>query len=162
MTSVDVVIAEDDASMRALLALAVRRAGFDPIACATGTELLSTLEAARERGRPPAMIVSDNRMPGLTGLAVAGTIRSWGWCVPFVLVTAFPDDRLNAEAAELQVDEVLGKPVSMQAVTRAIERLIRTSWRTCPWCGDVVERGECDDCRPTGTWCADRDIGGSD
>lgn len=163
MTELDVVVAEDDPGMRALLAHAVERAGFAAVPCATGTELMSKLIEARAHDLRPALILSDERMPGCTGLTVAAELRSWGWSVPFVLVTAFPDQRLRAEAASVGIRVLLAKPVALSDVTATVARLARAHARcACNWCGATLTERICEDCFPTGVWAPDVDLGGSD
>lgn len=120
-----VYVAEDDPWMRNLLAHAARRAGFPAILCGHGGELMARL---REHGRiypsPPALIVSDERMPVLTGLGVLSTIRGWGWRSPFVLITAFPDDEVLERARALEASRVLCKPFALAELFAAVRPLL--------------------------------------
>ncbi len=161
-----VVLAEDDPAMCELLELATRRAGRYAIRCSSGAQLLAQLEQSRDLRALPSLVVSDNRMPGMAGIDVAHRVRDWSWSVPFLLVTAFPDDALRAEAARAGVCEVLSKPVSVAELVEAIRRHARTP--PCPDCGAPRTAARCEECDPTnprGLGLPDAlmvDLGGSD
>ena len=67
-----VVIADDDPDIRGLVAIAVRKAGFDLVGQAVDGP--SAWEAVTEAH--PDLVVLDVSMPGMTGLEVATLIRA--------------------------------------------------------------------------------------
>ena len=67
-----VVIADDDPDIRGLVAIAVRKAGFDLVGQAVdGPSAWSAVSEAH-----PDLVVLDVSMPGMTGLEVATLIRA--------------------------------------------------------------------------------------
>ena len=67
-----VVIADDDPDIRGLVAIAVRKAGFDLVGqAADGASAWSAVTEAH-----PDLVVLDVSMPGMTGLEVAKLIRA--------------------------------------------------------------------------------------
>jgi len=67
-----VVIADDDPDIRGLVAIAVRKAGFDLVGqAADGPSAWSAVSEAH-----PDLVVLDVSMPGMTGLEVATLIRA--------------------------------------------------------------------------------------
>ncbi len=165
-----VFVAEDDQPMRALLELVVRRAGYEAIGCDSGVQLLQRLREAVDDGVEPALVVSDNRMPGRSGLEVLEAIRGWGLTTPFVLLTAFPDDELLRRAHRSSADDVVSKPVTLELLASLIDRHIRRRHDSspCAVCGEAIVGSCCEVCEPTGRYrVADvedgyLDLGGSD
>jgi CheY-like chemotaxis protein len=115
-----IVLAEDNAAMRRLMVRALEQDGYDLVEAATGLDLVEELHRARDTGRVPALIVSDIRLPGCSGLAVLRTIRSWGWRVPMILVTAFGSDQMLDEAFQLDATAVLMKPFDLDDLRSAV------------------------------------------
>jgi CheY-like chemotaxis protein len=109
------IVAEDHDEMRALIAKAVERAGYDVIAAANGLALATEVIA---RDAPPDLIVCDVRMPWAGGLAVLDALdRRRSDRVPAIVVTAFPDESLRARIAARPSTHLLEKPFDLAALT---------------------------------------------
>lgn len=97
-----VVLVDDDADMRLLLGLALRRHGFEVVAEAidgpTGLRAVAELEPPQ-----PDVVVLDNRMPGRSGVEVARDLLVQRPDLPVVLFSAFLDEEAEAAAREAGV-----------------------------------------------------------
>lgn len=126
-----VLLAEDDGAMRALLAQALRRDGFDVVEVADGAALvleIGTRLQQRREDRPSVhLIVSDIRMPVISGLEVLSALRQAQWGVPVVLITAFGDDEVHAEAERLGAVAVFDKPFDVDDFRTAVAVLGRAT-----------------------------------
>jgi len=120
-----VLVAEDDPEMRALVARALRRDGYDVIPSATATELLGVVRALAEHGREADLIVSDLRMPGISGLEAVTRLRAGGSRARFVLVTAFADDATVELATAGGVAHVLSKPFDLDDLRTVAMHVLR-------------------------------------
>jgi len=123
-----VLLAEDDDEMRSLIARKLRRAGYDVIEVRSGAQLAELVEdggtvSLRPDGRPVALIVSDIRMPGFTGLEVLSMLRGTDWTVPVILITAFGDRDTHVEAMRLGA-VLLDKPLDLDELVFAARRLV--------------------------------------
>ena len=123
-----VLIAEDDPEMRSLIAAALRHARCEVIEAKNGYEMLDELCSGlfNPAVDPPAdLIISDLRMPGVTGLSLLAGLRSAGWHTPFILITAHDKPGLREMALRHGAASYLAKPFSgtalLQAVRGAIE-----------------------------------------
>jgi DNA-binding response OmpR family regulator len=56
------------------------------------------------------LLVTDQRMPWLTGFQAALSARRAGLSMPIIMVTAFPDNELSAKVSSLGAAVVLAKP----------------------------------------------------
>lgn len=112
-----VLLAEDDDALRGLLARVLRGDGYEVVEARDGFELFEQIEAAVATGgrRNPSvsLIVSDIRMPGLSGLEVLSILRCGFWRVPVILLTAFGDEQVEAEARELGAAALMSKPFDL-------------------------------------------------
>jgi DNA-binding NtrC family response regulator len=107
-----VLLAEDDAAMRELLARALRRAGFDVVEARSGYETLEWL-AHGIIHEPPLwfdLVISDVRMPGYDGLNILASLRQVPVHVPVILITAFGTREVHAAAIKLGAFAMLDKP----------------------------------------------------
>ncbi len=121
-----VLIAEDDDEMRYLMTRALRRDGYDVLAVSDADTLAALLEATRSDGRDPDLVVSDVRMPGMSGLELVRWLRDRSWPMRTVLVSAFADDDTCTTARRLGVSHVLSKPFDLDDLrTVALHLLAR-------------------------------------
>jgi len=117
-----VVLAEDNADWRQLLATALELAGLRVVQVATGAELRDEVLRALRAGEPsgvPDLVLTDVRMPVLSGLAAVAAIREQSPGLPVIFITAFSDAWMRREAARYGA-LLLDKPVELRAVKRAV------------------------------------------
>jgi DNA-binding NtrC family response regulator len=125
-----VLLAEDDADLRELLASVLRRDGYVVREAGDGIELLRlmTRSVADEEGFD--LIISDVRMPGCTGLQVLSLLRRVESSTCVVLITAFGDIAVHAEAARLGAAAVFDKPFDVDDLRTAVINLTRSGRAT--------------------------------
>ena len=121
-----VVVADDDADIRALVAIAVRRAGIELVAdVATGDAALAAIREHR-----PDMVILDVSMPGMTGLEVTRELRADSSLdgIRIFLLSAGVTDAAIQAGRDAGADEYLVKPFSpRELATRIADSL--AAWR---------------------------------
>jgi DNA-binding response OmpR family regulator len=116
-----VLVADDEDDIRALVGLAVRRAG-----CTVATEVADGTQALiAARTDPPDLAVLDVSMPGATGLEVCTALRAdpATAAVPVLLLSAgaTPEDVARGLAAG--ADAYLAKPFSVAGLVARVREL---------------------------------------
>jgi DNA-binding response OmpR family regulator len=101
-----VVIAEDDDDMRTVLCELVSTLGVEVMPASSGGDLVLLLTG----NEPVDLLITDVRMPWMTGLQVAVSARNSGMGVPIIVVTAFPEDALRDQVDHLGGAVLLAKP----------------------------------------------------
>lgn len=117
-----ILLAEDDEDFRRLLTTTLEEDGYSVTGVMTGAALLAELQAVFRGAEPPALVISDERMPGARGLAALQQARDWGWTLPLVLITAFGDDELVAQAEKVGVT-VMKKPFPLDDLRALVREL---------------------------------------
>jgi signal transduction histidine kinase/DNA-binding response OmpR family regulator len=118
----EVFVVDDEPDARDLLATALRRAGAEVTAFATGNEALEALD-----GRPPHVLISDISMPEEDGYSMIRRLRSRpaekGGAVPAIALTALADHRDRLQALEAGYQIHLAKPVNFDHLLLAAAAL---------------------------------------
>lgn len=116
VTTGEVLIVDDDASIRMMLAFVFDDAGFRVVEAADGIEALDVL-----RTEPPALMVLDLMMPEVDGVAVlrARQDEALASDTRILILTAKTDTQDAVWCWELGADEYVTKPVDP-------DRLLRT------------------------------------
>jgi FixJ family two-component response regulator len=100
-----VAIVDDDASMRAAIEDLLGSVGIIARSFASAEEFLSS-----GLKNHIACLVSDIRMPGMTGLELQAELISEGSRVPIIFITAHGNARMRTQALKSGAIEFLGKP----------------------------------------------------
>ncbi len=118
-----ILIAEDDGEMRRLLVGALARDGYEVLSAPNGIELLSDLAASllNPQERRPDLIITDMRMPGVSGLDILSGLRADGWRMPVIVITAFGDAKLHAEVERYPGAEILDKPFDLDDLRQRVK-----------------------------------------
>jgi two-component system response regulator (stage 0 sporulation protein F) len=118
-----ILVADDDPDMRALVASALRQAGYDVVEAGNGMEAIEHIAPTvwTRRGSFKA-IVSDVCMPDLTGLDLLAALRCSRFETPVILMTAFGDEEVRAEARSLGATAVLDKPFDLDELHAAVQK----------------------------------------
>jgi DNA-binding response OmpR family regulator len=123
-----ILLAEDDSSLRFLLAQALRGDGYLVVAAANGLELMDVLSDSLSPDSPVArfdLVLSDIRMPGWPGLGALTRVRGHPAMPPFILFTAFGDDETHRHALELGALTLLDKPFDIDELRELVADILR-------------------------------------
>jgi DNA-binding NtrC family response regulator len=122
-----ILLAEDDDELRWGLHDFLKCAGYSVVAVRDGRALLEYLGAAMlldQRDAPPDAIITDIRMPVLTGLQLLQKVRDRGWETPVVVISAFGDEELRRRATSLGATAFLDKPIDTDALLRVLRDVV--------------------------------------
>ncbi len=122
-----ILLIEDDAEMRKLVARVLERDGNEVVAVADGDQALDWLGLCLFDGsleNVPALIVSDIRLPQFSGLELLEGMLCATASVPVILITAFPSEETYAEAFELGAVRVLAKPFDLDTLRLAVRAVL--------------------------------------
>ena len=108
-----ILLAEDDAEMRQLLEMALRRDGHEVVSSKDGNELVQAVVQSLRSGAPIDLVITDVRMPGISGFEATCWIRNLGCKTPVLAITAFADPALQVAGSHLGVVAVLDKPFDL-------------------------------------------------
>ena len=93
-----ILAVDDEPSMRRLLEISLRQAGYQPVVAADGKEALQMI-----RNQTIDLVVSDLHMPSMNGLELLKNIRLENETLPFIMVTAQGEIKTAVEAMKLSL-----------------------------------------------------------
>jgi FixJ family two-component response regulator len=110
-----IAIVDDDESARdatvdLVKALGFAAAGFDSAAALLGSEELHKMDC----------LITDVRMPGMSGLALHLELAGSEISIPTILTTAYPDERVRTQALEAGVKFYIAKPLEADELLSCI------------------------------------------
>jgi DNA-binding NtrC family response regulator len=112
-----ILIVDDDPGQRSLLDSFLRGQGFETVLADSGERALELLPTGKF-----SMIISDVRMPGLTGLETLQRARKNFPSLPVLLVTAYADIRDAVEAMRDGALNYLAKPIDLDELLATVRQ----------------------------------------
>jgi FixJ family two-component response regulator len=118
-----VAIIDDDASVRVTTDSLVRSLGYIVHTFASAEEFLQS-----GRIDDLSCVIADVQMPGMSGVELQAHLLTQGYRVPFIFFTAFPDERIRAQALKAGAICYLTKPFDgdslIQGLQAALEKQV--------------------------------------
>ena len=116
-----VLIADDEDSMRTLVARAIAMDGHDTVTAEDGAEALEILN--REDGAFD-LLLTDIQMPVMDGIALALAAARDFPDLTILLMTGFADQRERAHGLDALVHDVIAKPFSIEQIKGAVREAL--------------------------------------
>ncbi len=119
-----ILIVEDEASIRDMVAFALRKAGMEPVHAADARA--AQLAMAEQ---VPDLILLDWMLPGMSGLDLARRLRKEDLTreIPIIMLTARGEEMDRVNGLEAGVDDYVIKPFSTRELLARIRAVLRRS-----------------------------------
>ena len=114
-----ILIIEDDEEMRSLLKDSLEEEGFETDSVSNGSDAFRKLVK-----EPFNLIITDVRMPGLTGLDILPGIKKLQPEVPVIVITAFGSEEVYRRSIKRGAAGYLEKPIHTNKLKTLIHEMV--------------------------------------
>lgn len=114
----EVWIVDDDGSSRLAIENLVLSLGYSTQTFATPSAYLAA--RASNQLADDGVLISDVRMPGMSGLELLDRLRELGVPPPTIFVSAFPGEALRTQVQSSGAIALLNKPLDVSLLKRAL------------------------------------------
>ena len=120
----EILIIEDDADIAESLHYNFKREGFRPVIAESGEK---GLRFALDEKNPPALIVLDLMLPGMSGMELCRRLRREPLTekTPIIMLTAKAAEVDKIAGLELGADDYIVKPFSVKEVVARVRAVLR-------------------------------------
>lgn len=115
-----ILVVEDDASLRRLMSAALKQHGYTPYTANDGVEALDLLDKTNID-----MIISDIMMPNMDGYELTRQLRRAGFNMPILMVTAKEAFEDKQEGFMAGTDDYMVKPIDINEMILRVGALLR-------------------------------------
>jgi FixJ family two-component response regulator len=109
-------IIDDDQSMRESTKGLVQSLGYEATAFSSAEEFLQS-----EHVDDTSCLITDVKMPGLSGIDLQRWLVERGVRVPTIFITAFPEEDTRRQALTAGAVGYLGKPFSEESLVKCLD-----------------------------------------
>jgi DNA-binding response OmpR family regulator len=117
--SARILVVDDEPAVTDLLAYNLRKAGYEPLLAADGSEALRIARTSN-----PDLILLDLMIPKVDGLDVCRELRKTS-AVPIIMLTARGEEIDRVVGLELGADDYVSKPFSVRELLARIKAVLR-------------------------------------
>jgi two-component system cell cycle sensor histidine kinase/response regulator CckA len=123
-----VLIMDDEAGVAEIAAVVLQRMALDPVIVRDGATALREFEAARNAGRPFALVMLDLTIPGgMGGRETIEAIRRLDSAVPAIVSSGYSSDPVMANYRDHGFQAVVPKPFDVATLAETVRRLVPTA-----------------------------------
>jgi len=116
-----IAIVDDDVDVRESTRQLLRSRGYLTLAFASAEDFLKSGEAIQV-----SCVISDVRMPGMSGVALQARLIDQGNSVPMIFATAFPEQKVKDKVLAAGARGFLDKPYAEASLIDCIEAALKT------------------------------------
>lgn len=118
-STVTILVADDDESMRRVLEFQLHEAGYQVLSASDGLIALD-----RFTQNDVACLITDLRMPSLSGLDLLRRVNAINPETPVVVITAFGDVKTAVEAMRAGAFDYITKPFNREQILLTVEKAL--------------------------------------
>ncbi|MBL8785868.1 MAG: sigma-54-dependent Fis family transcriptional regulator [Deltaproteobacteria bacterium] len=113
-----VLVADDEPAVRYMLRAVLEEEGLSVVEADNGVAALHAIE----QDASIALVLSDLRMPGLSGLELLAALQGKAHAPPLILITAHGSERVAVEAMKLGAVDYFRKPIDADEIAIVVRR----------------------------------------
>ena len=118
----EILIVDDEADIREILAFNLSAAGYSTLECGTAEAALAQIR----KGHVPDLILLDIMLPGMSGFKLADTLRKVDSChVPIIFLTARNSENDLLTGFSAGGDDYISKPLSINEVLARVKAVLK-------------------------------------
>lgn len=107
-----IFLAEDDEYIRLSLSVTLSKRGYKVTLAENGQEALEKIIALKAAGTPPDLLLTDIRMPGMSGIELIDRLKKLDVSLPVFVITGYGDKDMVVELMRRGCSDFIDKPFS--------------------------------------------------
>jgi two-component system response regulator GlrR len=114
-----ILVVDDDPEVARAIALVLHHLGYESVQCSHAQEALSHIQSQKFD-----LVLTDYRMPDMTGLDLVSKLRQDECSVPIIMMTGYSATAGRVAPEKLGVFAILKKPITAPQLARTVKECI--------------------------------------
>ncbi len=115
--TLNVLVVDDDPSIRNMLSIVLKKENYNVYIAESGEKALENI-----RKNKIDMVISDIKMPGMSGIELLGRIKKIRKDIPVLMITAYTSTDDAIEAMKLGAEDYVSKPFNLEELKIVISK----------------------------------------
>jgi len=115
--TLNVLVVDDDPSIRNMLSIVLKKENYNVYMAESGEKALENI-----RKNKIDMVISDIKMPGMSGIELLGRIKKIRKDIPVLMITAYTSTDDAIEAMKLGAEDYVSKPFNLEELKIVISK----------------------------------------
>ncbi|MCZ6628083.1 MAG: response regulator [SAR324 cluster bacterium] len=120
-----ILVVDDEESARMSVELALTMAGYKVLGTSDVEDAIVKAIEARDNNNPFDLLITDFKMPKLTGLELIDQLSNHDIEIPTLIITGFADDQLVDELSQRNSVEYYEKPMDPDTLVSQVQQIIK-------------------------------------
>lgn len=117
-----IAVVDDDEAVRNATEMLVRSLGYRASTFASADEFLKS-----DQVHDISCLISDLRMPGLSGIELQDRLIASGHRIPIIFITGHPEDSARARAMKAGAVGFMSKPYNVEHLIACLDKALKAS-----------------------------------
>ena len=122
-----ILVADDEKQTLDTLGFILETANYEVDLVENGREALIKILSSKDTNHPVDLLITDNRMPVLSGLELINQLRQFNICIPILIITSYDSDDLKGHVRQWENIEYLTKPFGDDKFLGTIDNIFKKS-----------------------------------
>ena len=127
---IKIVVVDDELPLVQIHEKTLAGLGYRVSAFSDPGKALAVLDTPKTSGAmPPDLVITDFSMPGMTGLELAGRLRTLHPKLPILMLTGYSESVTRDKMAEAGITGLMIKPVNRETLGERIRQILESDGR---------------------------------
>ena len=114
-----ILLVDDEEGIRKVLGISLSDAGYEVLTAENGEEALKIFRKIK-----PPIVLTDIKMPEVSGLDVLKEVREKKGDLPVIMITGYASEDTNAQALQLGVSGYIRKPYDVSQIRDIVAKTV--------------------------------------
>jgi CheY-like chemotaxis protein len=119
-----ILLAEDSLDIQKSMVFFLKKAGASVDVAADGRIAIDMIERANSTGCGYELLLTDMQMPNMDGYELVSRLRSNGWTLPIIALTAYSMVEDRQQCLDAGCNDYISKPIDRRALLRTCQTWI--------------------------------------
>ena len=120
-----ILVVDDEDSARMSVELALTMAGYKVVGTSDSVDAINKIVTASRSANPFDLLITDFKMPHLTGLELIDELQRQQITIPTLIITGFADNELVEELSRRDCADYYEKPLDPRTLIEQVEGIIK-------------------------------------